>query len=139
MATINLTRPTIRMTETDHDRLSFLVDGLHAPSPGAALLEEELERATVVGSRYRGPAFVRLNSIVEYQDLDSGQVRRLRIVLPKDARIEDDSISVLSPAGAALLGLAAGQTIHWKVADGRTRTLKVLSVVDGPDLQQGLA
>ncbi len=116
------------MFEADYDRLSRLVDGIQSPSPGAALLAEELDRVVIVDARYRGPAFVRLDSLVEYEDLDSGQVRRLRIVLPNEARMEDESISVLSPAGAALLGLTAGQTMTWEMTAGRSRRLKVLAV-----------
>lgn len=120
--------PPIRVSEADYDQLSPLLDGLSTPSPGAALLIQELDRATIVPRTYRGAPFVRLNSVVEYEDIESGQKRRLRIVLPQHAHIEDDSISVLSPAGAALMGLTAGQTMHWEVADGRKQTFRVLAV-----------
>ncbi len=123
-------RPPIHVTEGDFDLLSALVEGLTSPSPGAVLLAEELDRAVVVGPRYRGQPFARLNSIVEYEDIDTGHRRALRITLPQDARLEDDRISILSPAGAALLGLKVGQTMHWEVRDGRTQTLRVLAVRD---------
>lgn len=122
--------PPIRMSENDYDQLSTLLEGLHAPSAGAALLIQELDRATIVAPTYRGAPFVQLDSVVEYEDLESGQKRRLRVVLPQHARIEDDSISVLSPAGAALIGLTTGQVMHWEVADGRTQTFKVLAVAN---------
>lgn len=122
--------PPIRITEPDYDQLSDLLEGLHAPSAGAALLIKELDRATIVAQAYRSAPFVRLDSIVEYEDIESGQRRRLRVVLPQHARIENDSISVLSPAGAALIGLTAGQIMHWEVADGRTQTFKVLAVTN---------
>lgn len=122
--------PPIRVSENDYDQLSRLLEGLHAPSAGAALLIQELDRARIVSPAYRGAPFVRLNSIVEYQDTESGQTRRLRVGLPQHARIENDSISVLSPAGAALIGLSAGQVMRWEVADGRTQTFKVLAVIN---------
>lgn len=121
-------RPPIHINEADHERLSELVDALTDPGPGAALLAEELDRAVVVGPRYRGQPFVRLNSTVDYEDVATGQVRRLRVVLPADARIEEQSVSILSAAGAALIGLRAGQTMRWETADGRARTLRVLAV-----------
>jgi regulator of nucleoside diphosphate kinase len=124
------TRPAIHVTEADFDRLAELIDGLHSPSPGASLLAEELDRAVVVSPRYRGQAFARLGSLVEYEDVDTGHRRRVRITLPKDARVEEDSISILSPAGAALLGLKVGQSIRWEVRDGRTQTVKVLAIQD---------
>lgn len=122
------TRPAIHVTAQEHDQLCALIDALADPSPGALLLGQELDRATIVGPGYRGRPFVKLNSQVDYEDLATGQTRRLRVVLPADARIEDNAVSVLSPAGAALMGLHAGQSMHWEVADGRTQTLKVLAV-----------
>jgi len=35
---------------------------------------------------------------------------------------------VLTPIGAALIGLGEGQSITWKTRDGRTRELRVLRV-----------
>jgi regulator of nucleoside diphosphate kinase len=123
-------RPAIRVTKQDYEQLNALVEAIVSPSPGATLLTEELDRAVIVGPNSRAEPFVRLNSRVEYEDTATGQVRSLRVVLPKDARVEDSSISVLSPAGAALLGLKVGQSMHWVVADGRQQTLKVLSITD---------
>ena len=38
-------------------------------------------------------------------------------------------VSVLAPVGAALLGLAVGQSIDWPCAGGKTRELRILKVV----------
>lgn len=130
---VSPSRPPIHLTEADYDKLSDLVDALASPSPGATLLAQELDRAVIVGARYRGEPFVKLNSVVDYEDVTTGQVRRLRVVLPADARIEDNAVSILSPAGAALIGLKVGQSMHWEVADGRTQTLKVLAVSDSAE------
>ena len=50
------------------------------------------------------------------------------LVFPKDADISRQRISVLTPVGAALLGLSAGQSIEWAARDGRVRRLSVIAV-----------
>ena len=47
---------------------------------------------------------------------------------PGEADIEKGFVSVLTPVGAALIGLTAGQAIDWTDRDGRTRRLHVLEV-----------
>jgi transcription elongation GreA/GreB family factor len=67
--------------------------------------------------------FVRLNSIVEYTDLLSGRTRKLSLVLPHEADIDQNRISVTTPVGAALLGLTPGQSFSWTTDDGRPHAL----------------
>jgi regulator of nucleoside diphosphate kinase len=52
----------------------------------------------------------------------------VRIVAPEDADIESRRISVLTPVGAALLGLTVGQQISWEMPDKRAAVLEVLAV-----------
>lgn len=122
--------PSIHLTEADHEILSVLLAAAPADLPGAALLGEELDRAVIIRNKENSGKYVRLNSRVEYQDLASGQVRELQVGLPKDASIDDNRISVLTPVGAALIGMRVGNIFEWIDAAGRTRTLKVLSVRD---------
>jgi len=118
----------IHLTESDFEILSALVDAAPATMPGAALLAEELQRAKIVTDRRASPSLVRLGSVVAYEDVASGQVRSLQIGLPKEASIDDNRISVLTPVGAALIGLAVGQVFQWTAPDGRLRKVKVVSV-----------
>ena len=54
--------------------------------------------------------------------------KRCSIVAPEDADIERRRISVLTPVGAALLGLTVGQQISWEMPDKRAAVLEVLAV-----------
>ena len=54
-----------------------------------------------------------------------------RLVYPGEADIAVGKVSVLSPVGAGLLGLKAGQSIQWPDRDGRLRALRVLKVSRG--------
>lgn len=121
------TKPKVFVTETDYERLWNLAGDSSAP--GARLLRQELERATVVKDTPARSDFVRVNSTVEFADLVTGRVRRVVLVEPQDADIDADRLSILSPAGAALLGLRAGDAFAWTTADGRARALVVNRVV----------
>jgi regulator of nucleoside diphosphate kinase len=118
-------KPTIRVADADYDRLANLAR--ISDTEGGALLGRELERARVVSETQAAdePAFVRLGSLVEYADLVSGRVRRVEITLPESADIDQDRLSVLSPVGAALIGLSAGDSLSWTSDDGRPRVVVV--------------
>jgi regulator of nucleoside diphosphate kinase len=122
--------PAIYVTEADFEVLSNLADATAGRAPGGRVLAEEMARAVIVEPGEAPRPFVRIGSRVEFQDLSNGQTRAVRISLPRDASIDDNRISVLSPVGAALIGLAAGQAFHWTDPEGRARGVRVLAVRD---------
>lgn len=124
-------RPTIYITAADHKRLSGLVGSSTALSPGAALLREELDRAVILGLTAAHGPFVRIDSTVSYEDRSTGKTRTVQLVLPEAADIDENRISVLTPVGAALLGLKVGQEFAWGAKDGRPRTLRIVGVEQG--------
>lgn len=126
MPSKTLTRPPIQVSETDADRLFLLIDRAPADRSG---LRQELERAQV---RACVPAtVVAMNSTVEFLDDAHGETRTVQLVYPGEADIAANKVSVLSPVGAGLLGLKAGQSIQWPDRDGRLRALRVLKVSRG--------
>ncbi len=52
----------------------------------------------------------------------------MTLVFPGEADIAAGKISVLTPIGAALIGLSPGQMMMLKGVDGRPHKLKVISV-----------
>lgn len=99
-----------------------------AAAPSGDLLRQELERAIVLSEDDSPTNFVRLNSTVEFMDLLSGRTRRLALVVPQEADIDENRVSVATPIGAALLGLTPGQPFNWTAGDGRPHALVVLAV-----------
>ena len=59
---------------------------------------------------------------------ETGEVREVTLVYPGEADISAGRISVLTPIGAALIGLSSGQSIDWRARDGRVHRLVVQSV-----------
>jgi regulator of nucleoside diphosphate kinase len=55
----------------------------------------------------------------------------VELVYPVDADPLKNRVSVLTPIGAALLGLAQGQSIAWPSRGSGEHTLTVLKVGDG--------
>ena len=69
-----------------------------------------------------------LGSEVSYLDESTNLVRRVRLVMPGEADVEDGKVSILTPIGAGLIGLRTGQSIDWPGLDGRSRVLTILDV-----------
>ncbi|MFZ3007519.1 MAG: nucleoside diphosphate kinase regulator [Phenylobacterium sp.] len=121
-------RPPIQVSETDADRLFLLID--RAPADGSRL-REELERARVRPDHLVPATVVAMNSTIDFLDEAHGETRTVQLVYPGQADIAANKVSVLSPVGAGLLGLKAGQSISWPDRDGRLRALRVLKVSRG--------
>jgi regulator of nucleoside diphosphate kinase len=80
-------------------------------APGAALLLQEMERATVVSDP---PQHVLAMNGKATFDYDGRLYRDFQLVYPPCADFTAGRISVLTPVGAALIGLAEGKTLSWK-------------------------
>jgi regulator of nucleoside diphosphate kinase len=96
-----------------------------APDVAEELLGE-MDRARVIPSDSFPPGIVKMGSTVEFET--NGQRRRVTVVFPGDADISQGRISILTPVGAALIGLSEGQSIMWTTRDRRTQQLTVIQV-----------
>jgi regulator of nucleoside diphosphate kinase len=119
-------KPRIVIGQGDYQQLLGLTDGTSSRWAEAAdELLSEMERAQVVDAV--PPQVVRMGSVVLYRP-DNGPEREVTLVYPAEADISAGRISVLTPVGTALLGLAAGQTISWEGRNGREHELTVVGV-----------
>jgi regulator of nucleoside diphosphate kinase len=126
--TNNRWMPAIIVSDVDRERLSGLATAAMERSPEIAdELLSEMERATVVAAHSVPPDVVQMGSTVEFKSSD-GRRRSVTLVFPAEADISQGKISVLTPVGAALIGLSEGQSIMWTTRDGREQELTILSV-----------
>ncbi len=120
--------PAIVIGEDDLEALNRLADQARGHlAAAAAQLLAELERARIIAQDKLPPKTVRMGSIVTFTT-DDGQERTAELVFPDRADIAADRISILTPVGAALIGVSIGQTIDWQSPDGRRRSLIVTAV-----------
>ncbi len=127
-ATKKLRKPAITMTRSDQERLSRLAESYSERNPAVAeQLLSELDRARVVDDGRIAADVVRMGSSLRFKT-DAGEDRSVTLVFPGEADIAEGKISILTPIGAALIGLSAGQSIDWTARDGRTHQLTVESV-----------
>ncbi|WP_336098145.1 nucleoside diphosphate kinase regulator [Roseovarius sp. CH_XMU1461] len=94
----------------------------------AEQLIEELGRARIVTPSRLRPDVVDLGRQFTYRDESAGKDHSVTLVLPQDADISNGRISVMTPIGIALIGLAEGAMFHWETRNGHRRELKILKV-----------
>ena len=117
--------PAITVTRSDHERLLRLADTHTARNPQAAeALMAELDRARIVRDGAIRDDIVRMGSTLRFTS-DRGEDRTLTLVFPGEADITAGKVSILTPIGAALIGLSVGQSIDWTGLDGRVHRLTV--------------
>lgn len=121
--------PPIVITMDEANRLSVLANSSMTRFPHVAqFLARETERAKVVADDSDLRGVVRMGSQVRYSDDKTGEARDVVLVYPHEADIALKRISVLTPVGAALIGLSVGQTIEFETPSHDTRSLTVLGV-----------
>lgn len=123
------TLPAITLLPADRERLERLAYASMDRIPQTAeYLAREIERARVLDAGESAEDFVRMESAVTFRDDSTGQERRITLVYPNRADIADGRVSVMTPIGAALIGLSKGQKIAWQTPAGDSRSLTVLAV-----------
>jgi regulator of nucleoside diphosphate kinase len=122
-------RPPIHLLASESDLVSSLaLRAEHQHPVVAAMLLEEIERAELHDDEDMPGGHIRINSRVAFMDERTRRVREIQLVLPADANIAEGRVSILTPMGAALYGLADGACIDWPDLDGNERPIRVLRV-----------
>ena len=123
--------PPITIIRGDMEKLIRLADAAEGQfAQTGDFLAREIDRADVIEERR--PGLVAMGSRVTFRDNTTGQTRTVTLVYPEDADVSQNRISVLTPIGAALIGLSAGQSIEWQTLEGESRSLTV-SVTETTD------
>jgi regulator of nucleoside diphosphate kinase len=119
--------PAVIVGDSDHARLTNLATAALDRLPQAAEeLLTELDRARVVADDAVPDNVVRMGSTVEFRT--EADQKRVTLVFPVDADIAAGKVSVLTPVGAALIGLTKGESMTWSARDGRSHELTILDV-----------
>lgn len=127
--------PEIRITKADRSRLELLLATHNGIWSWRAVefLVRELRRSTVVRDREIPADTVTMRSRVEFGVQDDPIPQVATLVYPGERDLYDDAMSVLTPVGAALIGLSEGQAISYPAPDGSPKTIKVLRILYQPE------
>ena len=116
------------VSNADYERLTDLANASMERLPEVAReLLDELEGAEIVDDKSVPKDVVRMGSTVTFNS-DDGHTRTLKLVYPADESLDQHRISIMTPVGAALIGLGTGQSISWTARDGKHHRLTVTKV-----------
>jgi regulator of nucleoside diphosphate kinase len=124
--------PPVVVTKADYERLSNLADATGRVSFVRDYLAGELARARIIEGDQVASDVVTMHSRFVFRDDSTGHVRTVSLVYPGEEDIDDGRISILTPVGAALLGLSEGHSIEWETRNGESRTLTLLKLLFQP-------
>lgn len=129
-----LRQPRIVLNADDLSHIEALADGAMERNPMLAdRLFDEINRARIVPASKMPNNVIGIGSTATYRDEMSGQEKAFTLVYPEDADITRQRVSVLTPIGVALLGLAEGAVFHWDTRANQRRTLTVTRVEQPSD------
>ena len=132
--------PRIVINADDLAHIEALAEGAMQRNPALAdRLLDELGRARIVAPAKMPANVVSIGSTVTYRDESTGLEKTVTLVFPEDADITRQRVSVMTPIGVALLGLAEGAEFYWDTRDNQRRMLSVTKVEqaapsDGPEV-----
>ncbi|MGV3570028.1 MAG: GreA/GreB family elongation factor [Ramlibacter sp.] len=120
------------LTQIDHVRLTRLV-GRAGALPGAEAMRQLLECSDLVASPAVPPTVVTMYTQALLEDPAGGEPYKLTLCYPDHAEPAQGFVSVLSPVGAALLGLRVGAVARWCTPGGHAGAARILSILFQPE------
>ena len=122
-------QPPLVLADIEADILADLALAVRERSPLAAdFLLREIDRASTTSTAELPRDVVTMMSCVDFVDEGSGELHSVQLVYPKDADTDRHCISVLTPIGAALIGMRRGDAIDWADLRGTRRRLRIVGV-----------
>lgn len=125
--------PERTLTQTDHARLTRLIAKSGQPPPAAEAMQDVLDCSDVVPSPAVPPTVVTMYTQALLEDPRDGSEYALTLCYPADADPAAGQVSVLSPIGAAMLGLRVGEVASWRAPTGEARSARIRSILFQPE------
>lgn len=123
------TKPSLTLLDSEADALADLALAYVQKNPLAAkLLLQEVDRADTTNAGDLPADVVTMGSRVVFRDEATGETHSVELVYPKDADMEAHRLSILTPVGAALIGMKRGSAIDWPNRRGVARRLTIADV-----------
>lgn len=122
-------KPTPTLTITDYNLLRELAKNAKDSTNirEIALLNQELDRAIINKDGILDETVVRINSHVQVEDVNTQKQMKIQIVLPSQANLKENKISILAPLCVAIIGFKENDVVEWQLPAG-IKTLKIITV-----------
>jgi regulator of nucleoside diphosphate kinase len=127
-----MTLPPVVISAADRERLVSIAKSAlmsDRPYPPASNLLSEIGRATVLPADAVPQSIIVMGSEVEIHDDVRKSCFRVRLVYPDEKASGAEAVSVLTPLGVALIGLAEGHSFHWCAATGDPSKITIVRVL----------
>ncbi len=112
----------ITISERDAFQLRKLIQACErANIENLQRLRTEIERARIISETEMPADVIAMNSTVELEDLEDGEIMTYTLVYPEHADAAAGKISILAPLGMAMLGFKVGDEFEWPVPAGTLR------------------
>ncbi|NHC02423.1 nucleoside diphosphate kinase regulator [Acinetobacter sp. 187] len=128
-----MSKPQIILSKQDLNRLETMLDNQPKLTPTMMQLEDELARAEVVAPENVPVNVVSMNARVSLTIAPSKTASEITLVYPHEFKGEKGQVNIVAPIGAAILGLAEGQSIEWPQPDGQIMKVTIEKVLYQPE------
>ncbi|MGE8539598.1 MAG: nucleoside diphosphate kinase regulator [Acinetobacter sp.] len=128
-----MNKPNIILSEQDLHRLETMLENQSKLSETMIRLEDELARAEIVEPAKIASNIVTMHSRILLTIAPSPEPVEVTLVYPHEFKGDKGQVNVVAPIGAAILGLAEGQTIEWPQPDGHTMKVTIEKVLYQPE------
>lgn len=126
-------KPKLILSEQDLHRLETMLEHQTKLSETMTRLEDELARAEVLKPADMPGNIVTMHARILLTIAPSTEAVEVTLVYPHEFKGEKGQVNVVAPIGAAILGLAEGQSIEWPQPDGQLMKVTIEKVLYQPE------
>lgn len=118
---------SILLSTSDYKFLTEHLDKAIMSDYNKNRLKDEVKNAKVYDDIDLPDDVVSLYTEAKIESTENNQQFVFKLVLPKDANIKQQKVSIFAPISIALLGYQTGDLIQWEMPDG-IKAFKIISV-----------
>ena len=118
---------TLSLSKSDFKLLKEHLEKSNMSTYNKEKLQTELKEATIYSEEDLPSDVVCLKSEARIANIKTGKEFTFKLVMPEEANIKVQKVSVFAPIGIALFGYRTGDSISWEMPDG-IQEFKILEV-----------
>jgi len=118
---------SILLSKSDYKFLSEHLEKAVMSDYNKSRLKQEIKNAKIFDDEALPTDVVSLYTEAQIESTENSQQFVFKLVLPKDANIKQQKVSIFAPISIALLGYQTGDLIQWEMPDG-IKEFKIMAV-----------